>query len=81
MLTTVVAAVVGVTAAELSEHTAAVAPAATAQLTNSGALNPAIGVTVAVVVVPSPAATLPAVGFRLIVKSTPVPLSVAVSPL
>ncbi len=54
---------------------------ATWQTIESGAANPASGVNVAVVDVPSPATTLPVLGVIAIVKSTPVPLSVAVRPL
>ena len=61
-------------------HCAAVADP-TLQLIVTGNANPAIGVTVAVVVLGSPATTLSEVGLRISVKSTPLPLKVAVSPL
>ena len=79
MLTVTVVAAVGVTTAVDRPQPEAVAPA-TVHTSETGAANPASGVMVAVVLVPSPATTLPDVGLRLIVKSTPFPVSVALKP-
>ena len=70
-----------VKAAGVSVQFVATAPDETLQLTVTGALNPAIGVSVAVVDIPSPAITVPELGLSHIVKSTPLPLIVAVNPL
>src|SRR6185312_4344034 len=70
----------GVMVPEPAPQFAAVAPP-TLQVTVSGAAKPAIGVSVPVVVTLSPATTEPEVGFSAIVKSMPLPVNVAESPL
>jgi hypothetical protein len=80
ILTVSVVAVVGVTDAVESPHPVAAVAPCTTHVNVTGVANPASGVIVAVALVPSPAITVPELGFRPIVKSTPVPVIVALSP-
>jgi hypothetical protein len=71
----------GVTDVEARLQAEAVAELDTLQLVVTGEENPAMGVSVAVVVTELPAMTCPDVGLMASVKSTPLPLKVAFSPL
>jgi hypothetical protein len=81
MVIVVVVVAVGVIELVAGPHVDAVAAAVSPQLRVRGDAKPAIGVRVAVLVTVSPAITFPDVGLRLSVKSTPLPVRVALRPL
>jgi hypothetical protein len=78
-LTVAVVTPVGVNALGEGAHPDADAPPIW-QVKEIGDEKPATGVRVAVVLVESPAITVPVVGLMLSVKSTPLPISAAVNP-
>src|ERR1035437_7611452 len=80
MLITSVTVEVGVNEAVAAPQLDATAPP-TEHVSVSGAATPANGVSVAVVLVPSPAITVPDGGLMMIVKSMPLPVIVTFKPL